>query len=151
MSQKLIIISEEHRTRLMTIIKSLPLAPVQEVVIRDHKKDRSAEQNSLLWKWYTLIANELGESKEDVHERYKDKFLVNIYERDCPDFAEMIQSLRAVWTSGMKVEAVALRKKIVSLSSTTTATVAQMTEYLQEIERDAAKMAIMLPHPEERA
>lgn len=149
MSHKLIIVSEEHRTRLITIIKSLALTPVQEVVIRGHKKDRSAEQNALLWKWYTIISNELGESKESTHERYKDAFLVQIYERDEPDYAEMINSLRAVWKQGMKTEAVALRKQIVALTSTTTASVKQMSEYMTEIERHAATLAIMLPRPED--
>jgi hypothetical protein len=148
MKDRIIIVSEEHRKRALTILEHLPLAPVHEVVIREHVKDRSAEQNALYWKWLTVIGNELGESKEDLHERYKDKFLVNIYERDNPDYAEMIQSLRNVWRNDMKAEAVNLRKKIVALTSTTTATVKQMTEYMTCIEHDAAGLAIRLPQPE---
>lgn len=149
MSQKIIILSEEYRNRVMMIIKALPLAPVHEVIIQEHGKDRSKEQNALYWKWLTIIGNELGETKEDIHERYKDKFLVNIYERDNPEYAEMIQALRTVWQQGMKKEAVSLRQKIVALTSTTTATVKQMSEYMENIERDAADLAIMLPHPED--
>lgn len=150
MKTKLTIISLEVKNRAVEIIKGLPLDVVHEVVIREHKKDRSAEQNALYWQWLTIIGNELGESKEDVHERYKDGFLVHIYERDNPEYAEMVQALREVWKHGMRTEAVSLRKKIVALTSTTTATVKQMGEYMTEIERHAASLAIRLPQPEER-
>lgn len=149
MTQKIILHTPEHCTRAMLIIKELPLLPVMEVIIREHKKDRSADQNALYWKWLSIIGNELGESKEAVHERYKDAYLVQIYERDDPDYAEMINSLRTVWKQGMKTEAVQLRKRIVALTSTTTATVKQMSEYMTEIERHAATLAIQLPHPED--
>jgi hypothetical protein len=146
---KIIISSEELRSRAFEVISAIPLTPPHEVIVREHKKDRSICQNSLLWKWYTIIAAELGESKEDVHERYKDKYLVNIYERDNPEYAEMVQSLRVVYQKGMKQEALSLRKRIVALTSTTTATVAQMSEYMTNVDRDAASLAINLPHPED--
>lgn len=149
MSQKIILVSVEHKNRAVAIINSLPLAPVMEITIREHKKDRSADQNALYWQWLTIIGNELGESKEDCHERYKDGYLVQIYERDNPEYAEMVQALRTVWSQGMKQEAVYLRKKIVALTSTTTATVAQMGEYLSEIEKHAASLGIRLPFPED--
>lgn len=149
MKTTIIISSEELRRRAITIIESLPLDPISEVVIRGHKKDRSALQNSYYWLILTVIGNALGESKEDIHERYKDKYLVNIFERDDPDYAAMVQSLREVWKQGMKKEAVSLRKSIVSFTSTTTANVAQMNEYLHCIEMSAAELAIKLPFPED--
>lgn len=148
MKQTLIISSEELRARAITILGALPLTPVHELVIRERQKNRSLDANALYWKWLTVIGNELGESKEEVHERYKDGFLVQIYERDNPEYAEMIQSLRSIWSQGMKTEAVSLRKKIVALTSTTTANVKQMTEYMQSIEHHAASLGIRLPHPE---
>jgi hypothetical protein len=147
--QKIIITSEEVRKRVLLIIESLPLEVAHEIEIREYKKDRSKDQNALYWKWLTVIGNELGETKEDVHERYKDKFLVHIYERDCPDYADMIQGLRAVWRHGMEKEALSLKKRVVELTSTSTATVKQMTEYLDSIEHDAASLAIRLPHPDD--
>ena len=149
MKQKVIISSEELRNRAIQIVKSLPIDVVHEVVVREHKKDRSAQQNSLYWSWLTIIGNALGESKEAMAKLYKDRFLVQIYERDCPDYAEMIQSLRNVYKKGMQVEAVALRKRIVALTSTTTATVAQMSEYMENISHSAAELAIRLPIPED--
>lgn len=149
MKQKIIILDRERKNLAIRLIESLPFEPAHEIDIREFRKNRTNDQNALLWKWYTIIGTELGESKEDIHERYKDVFLVNIYERDNPDYAEMIQSLREVWRAGMKDEAVSLRKRIVALTSTTTATTRQLSEYMDNIERDAATLSIRLPHPED--
>jgi len=149
MKHKIVASTSELKKRAVAIIESLPLDPVHEVIIREHKKDRSLDQNALYWQWLTIIGGELGESKETAHERYKDIYLVHIYERDDPDYAEMIQSLREVWKHGMKDQAIDLRKKIVALTSTTTANVKQMSEYMTEIERSAADLGIRLPHPED--
>lgn len=149
MKHKIAIASEELRNRVIEIVKALPLEIVHEIVIQEYKKDRSKEQNALYWKWLTVIGNDLGESKEEVHERYKGMFLVHIYERDCPDYADMIQSLRTVYKQGMHSEALALKARIVELTSTSTATVKQMTEYLDSIEHHAASLAIRLPQSED--
>lgn len=149
MKNKIVLSSLELKHRAAQIINSLPLDPVHEVIIREHKKDRSADQNSLYWKWLTVIGADLGESKEELHERYKGEYLVNIYERDDPDYAEMLQTLREVYREGMRDEALNLRKKIVALTSTTTATVHQMSEYMTEIDRHAVELGIRLPSPED--
>lgn len=149
MKAKVTIISEFQRSHAIELIRQIPLDVVHEISIQPHKKDRSASQNALYWQWLTIIGNELGESKEDVHERYKDSFLVHIYERDNPEYAEMVQALRSVWSKGMKQEAIYLRKKIVALTSTTTATVAQMSEYMNSIENHAVTLSIILPRPED--
>jgi hypothetical protein len=143
--------SEELRRRAQEVISALSLDPVVwEVVIRPHKKNRSLDANACYWKWLTVIGADLGESKDELHNRFKEKWLVSIYERDDADFAEMLQSLRAVYRQGMKTEALALRKRIIALTSTTTATVAQMSEYMQSIEHFAAETGIRLPFPEEQ-
>lgn len=149
MKAKLKIVGEVQRSHAIELLRAIPLDIVHTVEIRQYKKDRSASQNSMYWQWLTIIGNELGESKETLHERYKDDFLVQIYERDNPEYAEMIQSLRGVWKAEMKNEAVALRKQIVALTSTTTATTVQMSEYMTSIERKVAELGIMLPHPED--
>jgi hypothetical protein len=102
-----------------------------------------------MWLWNTIIGAELGESKEDVHERNKRRFLVPIYERDDPEYAAMIEAVREVHRHGMKAQAETMAKKITVLTSTTKATVDQLTEFLNEIERDAASLGIMLPRPDD--
>lgn len=149
MRAKLIIISPEVKNRAIEIIRALPLDVIHSVEVKEHKRNRSAEANALYWQWLTIIGNELGESKEDVHERYKSDYLVHIYERDDPEYSAMLQALRDIWRQGMKAEAAGLRKKIVHLTSTTTATTAQMSEYMDSIARHAASLAIRLPFPDD--
>jgi hypothetical protein len=151
LKQRLTLISEEVRKRAIVILQSLPLDPCHDLLIQEHKKDISAEQRALYFVWMGIIGGSLGESKEEMHERYKDRFLVNIYERDDEDYAEMIQALRNVYTKGMKQEALALRKRIVALTSITVASSKQMSELMTLIEHDAASLAIRLPFPEENS
>lgn len=120
-----------------------------EVIVRPHKKERSLLQNSLYWKWLTVIGNEYGVSKDDVHEDLKRRFLVSIYERDDLQYCEMIMTLRKMYTQGYKEDSKKLHDQVVRLTSTTNATVKQFAEYLTEIERDAASNDIALPHPED--
>jgi len=149
MKAKIKVITEIQRQHAIKVLEQLPLDVIHTVEIKPFKKDRSLDQNALYWQWLTIIGNELGESKETLHERYKDGFLVQIYERDNPEYAEMVQALREVWKHGMKNEAISLRKRIVALTSTTTATTSQMAEYMTEVERRAAELGIRLPHPED--
>lgn len=147
MKTKLTISDKSSKTAAIRIIESLPFEPLHEIDIREYKRDRSLEQNALYWKWLTVIGNELGEDKNELHEMFKDKFLVSIFERDNPEYAEMIKSLRNVYRHGMKAEALALRKQVVALTSTTSCNVAQMTEYMDSILRHAAGLNIVLPVP----
>ena len=126
--------SDGKKEFAIAFISNLPLDPVCSVKIYEDKETRRTVQNALYWRWLTVIAGELGGTKEDWHETFKGKFLVHIYERDDSDYAAMIESVRAVHRAGMKVEAEHLRKEIVRLTSTTTASVQQFAEYLKEIE-----------------
>lgn len=149
MKHTLKINSEEVRARAVVILQSLPLDPVHELRIDEFKRNRSAEQHRTLWMWYTVIASELGDSKESIHEIMKGKFLCNIYERDNKEYSEMLQTIRSVYREGMRDEALDLHKKIISLTSTTTASVKQMSEYMEAISHHAASLGIKLPYPED--
>jgi len=146
---KIILRTEADRKRSFEVLRNLPLEPVMELRVVAHKKNRSASQHRLMWLWNTIIGAELGESKEEVHERNKRRFLVPIYERDDPDYAGMIEAVREVHRHGMKAQAETMAKQVTVLTSTTKATVDQMTEFLNEIERVAASLGIMLPRPDD--
>ena len=107
----------------------------QEVTIKNFKRDRSAEQNSLLWKWQTEIANELGNTKEEIHEIYKEKFLIGIFVRDDEEYASMATAIRAVEDGHQRQS---IRRKVIALTSTTDCSVKQMSEYLDNIKLHAA-------------
>ena len=151
MKHTLILRNPDIKETASKLILGCPLEPLHEVVIREHKKDRTAAQNALLWLWYTVIAGELGETKDDIHYMYKSQILVHIYERDDLEYAEIILSIRRIYRmTDMKDAALYLHKSIVKLTSTTTATVEQFTEYLNDIEKDCIGKGIVLPHPEDR-
>jgi hypothetical protein len=131
-------------------ISSLPHKPLHEIIVRPHKKDRTVAQNSLMWLWFTHLAGELGETKDEIHYRYKKQYLVHIYERDNPDYAAMVEAVRKVYREGDKETAEHLHDGIVKLTSTRDANVEQFTEYLTDIDRDALDKHISLPRPEDR-
>lgn len=146
MKHRLVLRTPEIAERAAEIMRGLAGGnELHEVAIRPYHKDRSTAQNSLYWKWLTVLGSELGESKDALHDRYKERFLVHIYERDDAEYAAMLESVRAIYRNGMKQDAVKLGKQIVRLTSTTTATVPQMTEYLTEIDSHAASLGIVLP------
>jgi hypothetical protein len=49
--------------------------PVWEVIIREHKTNRSLMQNSLSWVIYTALANHCGHTKDEMHDLMCFKFL----------------------------------------------------------------------------
>lgn len=142
--------SRDIISRVTAFLEAQPLEPTLEVVIKEQQQDRSLAQNGLLWTWQTIIADEWGWTKDEVHEHFKKRFLVRIYERDNNDYAAMIQAVRKVYTNGMKTEAKVMEKEIVRLTSTTTADVKQFTEYLNDIEKEMASKGVSLPHPADR-
>ena len=121
MSDKIFIREERHRTHALETIKALNIDTVYEVTIKPYKRNRSLEQNSLMWKWYTIIANDLGYTTEEIHEEFMRKLLT-------PTIVKT--------PSGM-----------VEVYSTKKLKVKEMTAYLEGIERTATEMGIALPRP----
>lgn len=153
MKSKTVIVSEQHRARVISIIKSLPLDVVHEVIIDEYKRDISAEQRGLYFTWVGIIANALGESKEAIHKRYKDRFLTLVFEKNPKrheSYCASVQACRELWRKGMKDDATFFKKQIDSFITIRDANVKEMSEYMQDIENEAASLAIRLPHPDER-
>ena len=110
----------EVKQRCMEHIQALD--GVYRVTIEPYKKDRSKAQNSLMWMWLGIIANDTGNSPESLHEIFKMKFLGT----------EKINSL------GYSIEIP---------KSTTKLTTQEFTDYLDKIEGLALSIDIRLPHP----
>ena len=123
MSDKIYIRGERQRNHALNTIKALDIATVYEVTIKPYKRNRSLEQNSLMWKWYSIIANDLGYTTEEIHEEFMRKLLT-------PTIVKT--------PSGM-----------VEVYSTKKLKVKEMTAYLEGIERTATEMGIALPRPYE--
>jgi hypothetical protein len=149
MKKTIIIKGQQQKALVATILGNLPERPIHEVVIREHKKNRSANQNSLYWKWLTILSDELGHTKDELHFIYRRKYLTRIFIRDDKGYADMAESLTFILDSGYADCAEDIRDQVIRLTSTTQCNTAQMTEYMTDIERAAADLGIGLPHPED--
>jgi len=147
-SKTFILRDEKVIAHLIAFINAQPKEPVIEVVVRKYKKKREIIQNSLYWRWITHACEELGMLKEDLHFDLKRRLLCPIYMRDDPEYNEMIIMVKRL-NHYQKEAAELLGRKIVKLTSTTTANVKQFAEYLREFERDMAGNGIVLPHKED--
>lgn len=151
MKHTITITGEPQRARAIDIISSLPADGSKVVTIADKVKDRSGAQRGLQWMWYTFIAGETGETKEEVHSRYKKKYAPGILERDDPEFAAMIGTVRDVWNMGLKDEANKLYDHIrESISIEYMFNVKQRAEYLDLVDKHCIGVQINLPRPEEQ-
>ena len=121
MSDKIYIREERQRNHALDTIKALDIATVYEVTIKPYKRNRSLEQNSLMWKWYSIIADDLGYTTEEIHEEFMRKLLIPITMQTPSGLVEVYS------TKKLKVK--------------------EMTAYLEGIERTATEMGIALPRP----
>ena len=96
------------------------------VEIKKHRKQsRSQAQNELYFLWIDkYLRQELGYSKNEMHKALVDELL------------------------GYDISVGLNGKEINSLKETKKLTVAQFSSYLEEVDRLAAEMGIILPHPD---
>jgi len=95
------------------------------VTVSDWKDDRSLRQNRYYWKCITIIGNDLGYHKNEMHETFLDAFSPIKTIRNLQ--GKPIQ--KPVRTSEMSVE--------------------QMTAYIEQIIQFASEQNIKLPNPED--
>lgn len=145
---EIIISSQKQKERALLAVSSLPEDGMQCVQIKPVCEDYTSRQRALYWKWCGEISSATGETKEDVHHRLKDKHLRPIYERDDPEgYGAMIQSVRDVWKAGHKAEASAIMRQVVALTSITDTTKKQMSEYMDQIDKECLENGIFLTQP----
>lgn len=123
---------------------------VLEVIVQPESRKRSLAQNRLYWAWVTQWANHTGDSEARAHHIFKYKFLVTIFYRDDEQYAAMCDSVKVL--KGIdrghydKIAAHVIRQ-----TSTTDASVKQMTEYLDRVERYCYANDFKLTIPNELA
>ena len=137
MKTKIIITNEQLRNRAVQVCGSVPLDTPHVVEIRPHRKNRSEQQNRYYWAIITIIAADLGLTKDEMHDEYKERFLLPIFVRDDAGYAAMVNAVTAA-DSG-------LLRQVVALTSTSQCNVKQFTEYLDEIKGNAFSLGIRLP------
>ena len=119
------------------------------VSISPECKKRSVAQNSLYWKWLSVIEKKTGNDKDQVHFEFKKKFLINILKRDDKEYAEMCLALSALKQSESE-QFRAIADGVIRETSTTRMDTSQFTEYLNLIEAFALKtFGLVLPVPDD--
>lgn len=122
-SQTIYTSSEADRARVLAFFERVPLDKPLVWTVEDKPTARSLQQNRLYWKWLGIIASDTGNSVDGLHEVFKQKFLA-------PVIVELGGEISKVYTT----------KKL---------KVGEMSEYMKQVEAQAAEFGIYLPIPEE--
>ena len=97
------------------------------VIVKAYRKKRTLKQNSLLWKLYTVVGNELGYTKDEMHDTFREKFL-------------------PVETKSI----LGVDKKILTSTSAEEFTTKDMKDYIDQIYYFCVTdLGINLPHPDD--
>ena len=119
------------------------------VEIKPEAKDRSKAQNRLYWKFLTQWAKHQGTDKDAEHLFFKKKFLAVIFYRD--DVGQYRNTFDAVKV--LKKQNHPMYQYVADglneLISTTDASVAQFTEYLNDINAFCLKQGCYLETPDD--
>jgi len=134
--------SERVSKRLTEIITTLPKDGTLDVVIQDHKDDRSLSQLRLKWLWMTEFGAHYGETKERSNQIYKWKCMRPILIRD--DKTGVMADL-----FNRAAESPAMAKKFCDLIHTDEMDMGQMAESLTEFDNWAGRNGIVLTHPDD--
>lgn len=107
------------------------LKGIVSLTIKERKKVRTLPQNSLYWMWITIIADELGYDKEEMHDTFKSMYNCEIK-----------------YVTNKKTGEV---KETKIVRSSTVMNIVEFIEYMDKIERFASEAGIILPQPNEGA
>lgn len=94
--------------------------------IEKWKDSRSIQQNSLMWKWLSIMGNDMGYTKEEV-------------------YAHMINKFAPIYT----MRNIETGKPEQKRMTTSMMDVRQMHEFMNQIDRFAAEFDIRLPQPDD--
>lgn len=121
------------------------------VEIKPFDGDRSKAQNRLYWKFLSQWSKHQGTDKDSEHLFFKKKFLARIYDRD--DVGQYRKTFAAV--RKLKEEQHSMYQQVADglneLISTTDASIAQFTEYLNDIHAFCNTQGCWLETPEDLA
>lgn len=121
------ITTPKDREVIKSVIDKLPEGKRYDVSVKLHRERRTLDQNRLYFLWLACISDETGQSKDDLHDYFKQAYL---------GF-----SRRSVIVGSVEQQ--------VYVSPTTTAlNTKQFTDYLNQIQVFAnAELGILLPNP----
>jgi hypothetical protein len=108
--------------------------------------------NALYWKWCNEIGNYLGETTDEVHRRNKKRHLLPILEREgMQGIGDTMSAIRTLHNEGRQGYAKMFHSRLIDQATTTTLSTKLMSEYMEQVEREAVSLGINLPRPEDLA
>ena len=119
---KIILRSDIQINHAIHTLKELKINPEElfELTIKPYKKNRSLEQNALYWKWMMICADELGYTKEGMHQTF---------------MRELLKPIIVDTPSGDVME-----------YSTRKLNVKEMSSYMEQVSFTAVAYGVKLPH-----
>ena len=119
---KIILRSDIQISHAIHTLKELKINPEElfELTIKPYKKNRSLEQNALYWKWMMICADELGYTKDGMHQTFMRELLAPII-IDTPSGDVMEYSTRKL-------------------------NVKEMSSYMEQVSFTAVAYGVKLPH-----
>ena len=119
------------------------------VVVKNVEESLSEAQRGLYWVWVGVIAADLGNTKDEQHQYFKERYLLKIYINDPenhPEFVGVAENMRII-KERCPEQYAANRALVLAGVSTLDATKENMAELLKEVENMARSNQIRLPAP----
>ena len=141
MKRTFIILNEKIRALAAKVVSDVDFG--HEVIIREHKEDRSNAQNRISHMWYGEIAAIIGGTAEEVKRECKLLYGCPILIADNETFAEAYKRTVSVLPYEDRLEAMRY------MDVTSIMSVTEMSKYLDEIDKTYSAMGFYLSHPED--
>jgi len=116
--------NDDIRKRVIATLTALDLDTLWTVEIAPYKKNRTLEQNALMWKYTDALGKHFGYSKDDMHEETMRLFLTP------KSYVGMDGEIREVY-------------------STKNLPVGEMSDFIDHLYQLGAENGVLLPVPEQ--
>lgn len=88
------LLTELDRDMIISQIKRLDLKKIYTIEIIERRIKRTISQNGLYWLWLTCISHETGNDKDDLHEYFKQKYLIRERKYIIDQLVEVVSTKR---------------------------------------------------------
>ena len=148
MKERIVIYTTEQLNGAVRILEGLDLSRPWDFEIKPYRRNRSKEQNALYWEWVGIIAEFVGETKDEMHEELKEKHLVPLLIQHNEDFQRKVELTKELRRRGQNDIADRFKANAIFEASTTSLNTKQFSEYMNQVEALANGLGITLPQPE---
>ena len=120
-----------------------------EVIVKNIDESITDAQRGLYFVWCGVIGADLGNTKDEQHQYFKERYLLNIYINDPvnhPEFIGIVDNMQVI-KANCPEQYAATRALIIGGVSITAAKKLNMIDLLDEVDGMARSLNIRLPAP----